>query len=356
MGTANATGWEASVYCPKPKILVVGCGGAGGNSVHRLHRLGVAGARTAVVNTDRVHLDTIEADKKLLIGQGVTRGMGAGGRPEVGERCADLADEELRNLVMGQDLVFLTVGLGGGTGTGVAPHVAELAAAGGAVVIGVATTPFKAERGRLRNAQIGIQRLRPNCDSLIVLDNNRLLDIAPNLPVERAFAVMDILISEVIKGVTEAINLPSLINLDFNDVRTVLSEGGTSTILYGENSIDNPEGVVDDTLSNPLLDVDTKGARAALIHISSGPSLSLRTAFRVIDGITANMRSDANVIFGVRVDPRHQDIIRVIAILTGLKAPGLDVPVEAAAWEPSDPGPHAIPINPSSFLSRGVAR
>ena len=329
MGTANATGWEASVYCPKPKVLVIGCGGAGGNSVGRLHRIGVAGARTAIVNTDRVHLETVQADKKLLIGQSVTRGMGAGGRPEVGERCADLADEELRNLVMGQDLVFLTVGLGGGTGTGVAPHVAELASAGGAVVIAVATTPFKVERGRIRNAQLGIQRLRPNCDSLIILDNNRLLDLVPNLPVERAFSVMDVLVAEVIKGVTEAINLPSLINLDFNDVRTVLSEGGTSTILYGENSIDDPDGVVSDTLSNPLLDVDTHGARAALIHISSGPSLSLRTAFRVVDGITANMRGDANVIFGVRVDPRHQDVIRVIAILTGLKTPALDVPVEA---------------------------
>jgi len=344
MGTANASGWEASVYCPKPRVLIIGCGGAGGNSVSRLHRLGVAGARTAVVNTDRVHLETIEADRKLLIGQTVTRGMGAGGRPEIGERCAELADEDLRNLVMSQDLVFLTVGLGGGTGTGVAPHIAELASAGGAVVIAVATTPFKVERGRLRTAQAGIQRLRSNCDSLIVLDNNRLLDLVPNLPVERAFSVMDVLIAEVIKGVTEAINLPSLINLDFNDVRTVLSEGGTSTILYGENSIDDPDRVVSETLSNPLLDVDTKGARAALIHISSGPSLSLRTAFRVVDGITANMRSDANVIFGVRVDPRHQDIIRVIAVLTGLKTPELDAPVEAA--------PDLGPLGPLSPYTR----
>ncbi len=324
----------------KLRILVVGCGGAGGNSVSRLHRLGVAGARTAVINTDRVHLDTVEADKKLLIGQSLTRGMGAGGRPELGEKCAELADQEIRNLVMGQDLVFITVGLGGGTGTGVAPHVAELAAAGGAVVIVVATTPFTAERGRLRNAQVGIQRLRPSCDSLILLDNNRLLDLVPNLPVERAFAVMDVLVSEVIKGVTEAINIPSLINLDFNDVRTVLSEGGTSTILYGENSIDDPERVVSETLKNPLLDVDTTGARAALIHISSGPSLSLRTAFRVVDGITAKMRSDANVIFGVRVDPRHEDIIRVIAILTGLKAPAIEAavdeePVPATAVAPA---------------------
>ncbi|HLB68066.1 MAG TPA: cell division protein FtsZ [Thermoplasmata archaeon] len=337
MGSVNTTGWGASVPYTKPRILVVGCGGAGGNSVGRLHRLGIAGAKTAVINTDRVHLDAIEADRKLLIGRGITRGMGTGGRPELGERCAELADDEIRNLTMSKDLVFLTVGLGGGTGTGVAPYVAEIAAASGAIVIGIATTPFRAERGRIRTAELGIQRLRANCDSLIVLDNNRLLDLVPNLPVERAFAVMDILISEVIKGVTEAINLPSLINLDFNDVRTVLSEGGTSTILYGENSIHDPERVVDETLSNPLLDVDTQGARAALVHISSGPSLSLRTAFRVVDGITEKMQRDANVIFGVRVDPRHADILRVIAILTGLKAPSLDVPVEIKPWvEPAN--------------------
>ena len=359
MGTANATGWETSVPYAKPRILVVGCGGAGGNSVGRLHRLGIAGAKTAVINTDRVHLDGIEADKKLLIGNGITRGMGTGGRPEIGERCAELADGEIRNLVMGQDLVFLTVGLGGGTGTGVAPHVAEIAAASGAVVIAIATTPFRVERGRIRTAQLGIQRLRTNCDSLIVLDNDRLLDLVPNLPVERAFSVMDILISEVIKGVTEAINLPSLINLDFNDVRTVLSEGGTSTILYGENSIHDPERVVDETLSNPLLDVDTKGARAALIHISSGPSLSLRTAFRVVDGITDKMRPDANVIFGVRMDPRHEDIIRVIAILTGVHAPRLEIPVEAISYTDADPEVAPLPkvaINPSSFFERRAER
>src|SRR3989442_14218026 len=171
MGTSNASGWEASIFTPTPSVLIIGCGGAGGNSVGRLHRLGVAGARTAVVNTDRVHLETIEADRKLLIGQTVTRGMGAGGRPEIGERCADLADEDLRNLVMSRDLVFLTVGLGGGTGTGIAPHIAELASAGGAVVIAVATTPFKVERGRLRTAAAGDPAVRSNWESPICPGN-----------------------------------------------------------------------------------------------------------------------------------------------------------------------------------------
>ncbi len=308
----------------QPKVLVIGCGGGGGNSVARLHRLGVHGARTVVVNTDAVHLDSIQCDRKLLIGAGVTRGMGAGGKPEIGERCAEIAEEELRNLIGDADLTFVTVGLGGGTGTGVAPYVAELAQAAGSVVITMATTPFKAERGRMANATAGIQRLKGVSDSLIVLDNNRLLDLVPNLPVEQAFAVMDHLISEVIKGVTESITLPSLINLDFNDVRTILQQGGTSTIFYGENADDNPKQLVADTLDNPLLDVDYRGARGALIHISAGPRLSLRTAHEVVEGLTARMRSDANVIFGVRVDRKFEGIVRVLTIMTGVRSPILE--------------------------------
>ncbi len=308
----------------RPKVLVIGCGGAGGNSVHRLHRMGIHGARTVVVNTDAVHLDSIQADRKVLIGGGVTRGMGAGGRPEIGERCAEISEQELRNQVGDADLTFITVGLGGGTGTGIAPLIAELAQAAGSVVITLATTPFRAERGRMSNARAGIQRLRGCSDSLIVLDNNRLLDLVPNLPVEQAFAVMDHLISEVIKGITESITLPSLINLDFSDVRTILESGGASTVFYGENSEDDTDQVVADTLDNPLLDVDYRGATGALIHISAGPGLRLRTAHEVVEGLTAHMRPEANVIFGVRVDRKYEGIIRVLAIMTGIRSPIVD--------------------------------
>jgi len=305
----------------RPRVLVVGCGGAGGNSVHRLHRMGVHGARTMVVNTDAVHLDSIRADKKMLIGGGVTRGMGAGGRPEIGERCAEIAQQDLRNQIGDADLTFITVGLGGGTGTGVAPLIADLAQAAGSVVITLATTPFKAERGRMNNARAGIQRLRTSSDSLIVLDNNRLLDLVPNLPVEQAFAVMDHLIGEVIKGITESITLPSLINLDFSDVRTILQTGGMSTVFYGENSEADVKRLVADTLDNPLLDVDHRGASGALIHISGGPGLRLRTAHEVVEGLTAQMRPEANVIFGVRVDRKYEGVLRVLAIMTGVRSP-----------------------------------
>jgi len=325
--TTKRTGNQSfldSFALTRPKVVVVGCGGAGGNSVHRLHRMGIRGARTVVVNTDAVHLDSIQADRKVLIGVGVTRGMGAGGRPEIGERCAEISEQELRNQLGDADLTFITVGLGGGPGTGVAPHVAELAQAAGSVVISLATTPFRAERGRMTNACAGIQRLRDRTDSLILLDNNRLLDLVPNLPVEQAFAVMDHLIGEVIKGITESITVPSLINLDFSDVRTILQSGGTSTVFYGENAENDTQRLVSETLNNPLLEVDYRGANGALIHISAGPGLRLRTAHEVVEGLTAAMRPDANVIFGVRVDKKYNGILRVLAIMTGVRSPMVD--------------------------------
>ncbi len=352
--TGNQTFLDTLTF-GKPKILVIGCGGAGGNSVARLHRLGIYGARTVVVNTDAVHLDSIQCDRKLLIGAGLTRGMGTGGRPEIGERCAEIAEQELRNQIGDADLTFITVGLGGGTGTGVAPYVAELAQAAGSVVITMATTPFRAERGRMKNAAVGIQRLKPVSDSLIILDNNRLLDLVPNLPVEQAFAVMDHLISEVIKGVTESITLPSLINLDFNDVRTILQGGGASTIFYGENAEDNPKQLVADTLDNPLLDVDYRGARGALIHISAGPGLRLRTAHEVVEGLTARMRPDANVIFGVRVDRKYEGIIRVLTVMTGIRSPILES-VDPEVSVEDEPAASAeaevLPITPPTFARR----
>jgi len=348
--SAQRTGNQAfldSFSFARPKVLVIGCGGAGGNSVSRLHRMGIHGARTVVVNTDAVHLDSIQADRKLLIGRGVTRGMGAGGKPEIGERCAEISEQELRNQIGDSDLTFITVGLGGGTGTGVAPLVAELAQAAGSVVITLATTPFRAERGRMMNARAGIQRLRDRTDSLILLDNNRLLDLVPNLPVEQAFAVMDHLIGEVVKGITESITVPSLINLDFSDVRTILQAGGTSTVFYGENAEDDTERVVSETLNNPLLEVDYRGASGALIHISAGPGLRLGTAHEVVEGLTAAMRPDANVIFGVRVDKKYNGILRVLAIMTGVRSPMVEAVRESVSVADVVSDPQLkVPIEP----------
>lgn len=306
-----------------PKIIVVGCGGAGCNSVNRLMNMGVHGAETFVINTDKLHLDRIRADNKLLIGRSVTKGLGCGGSPEVGLKCAELSEKELRNVVYGADLVFITVGMGGGTGTGLAPYLAEMARRSRALVVAIASTPFKVERNRVVKAKQGLDKLRRSADSVIVLDNNRLLEIVPSLPVNQAFGVMDQLISEVIKGLTETITMPSLINLDFADVRATMCTGGTSTMLYAENAADDPDMVVMETMNNPLLDIDFSGANGALIHLTSGPGMSIRTAHEVVQGITNCLSDDANVIFGARVDKEYEGVIKVMTIITGVKSPNL---------------------------------
>jgi len=301
-------------------IKVVGCGGGGTNTISRLHRIGNGGAETIALNTDHAHLYTISADKKILIGKIQTRGLGTGGDPMIGEKAAYEARDEIRKAIGKADIVFVTVGMGGGTGTGSAPVVAEVAKEMGAIVIGVATSPFKFERSRQDKALKGLENLSNNADCVIILDNNRLLQIVPKLPMDQAFSVMDQLISEVLKGITETVTQPSLINIDFADIKTIMSQGGTSTILYGESADDTPELVVSDTLKNPLLDIDYTGAKGGLLHITGGPNLTLKTVHEVVEGITNQMDPNANLIFGARVDPDMEGTIKVIAIMTGVKS------------------------------------
>lgn len=304
-------------------IKVVGAGGGGSNSINRLRRIGVYGAETVAINTDAMHLRTVSADKVLLIGKKKTRGHGAGGKPEIGEECADESRDDIAAVLKGADIVFLTAGMGGGTGTGSAPVVAEVAKEQGAVVIALVTTPFEAEKARHENAKMGVDRLRRCTDSLILLDNNRLLRLCPRLAVDEAFSVMDQLISETIKSVTESITKPSLINIDFADLKTILEGGETATILYGENSAREPERVVADAINNPFLDIDLSGATGALIHVTSGMKLSIGVVNQVVAGITMPMDASANVIFGARQDPDYEDTIKVSAIVTGASSPQL---------------------------------
>ena len=236
---------ELSEECAPLKIHVIGCGGGGCNSVNRLMDIGIRGVETVAINTDKVHLQTINSHRRLLIGAAMTRGLGAGGIPDVGEACMENALEPLNTILKDSDLKFITVGMGGGTGTGVAPIVAKQAKRHGSVVIALATTPFDFERGRRMEAALwGIKKLNENADMLLLLDNNRLLNMAGNLPMNQGLAVMDQLISEIIKGLVEALTRPSLVNLDYADLRTIIRHRGVSTILYGE-SID-PEGAVQD--------------------------------------------------------------------------------------------------------------
>lgn len=304
-----------------PKILVIGCGGAGNNTISRLIDIGLDGAEAVAVNTDSQHLATIEADKKILIGKKLTRGLGAGGKPDVGRKAAEMARPALEDLLRNADMVFVTAGMGGGTGTGAAPVIARIAKEHGAIVICTVTTPFHVERARVLLAEEGLENLRETADTLIVLDNNRLLECVPNLPLESAFSVMDLLIAEIIKGITETITQPSLINLDFADVRTVMSHGGSSFMLVGEGSLrDGPERIVRQALKNPLLDVDYRGAGACLLHITGGPDMTLKEAASIAGILTQELDPGANVIWGARIRRDFKGKVRLMAIITGVQS------------------------------------
>ncbi len=305
------------------KIKIIGAGGAGGNSLSRLDRIGIDRVTTLAINTDEAHLRRVTADVKKLIGGYLTRGLGAGGDPDIGRRAALESKDLLRRAIGRNDLVFVTAGLGGGTGTGSLPVIVQIAKEQGAIVIALVTTPFNIERYRLERAHEGLDMLKGMTDSTIVLDNNRLLKIAPKLPIDQAFGVMDQLISEVIRGLTDIIGNPSLINVDFADVKSILCTGGTATILYGEGEAEYPEKVVMDTLKNPLLDIDYTGAKGVLIHITCGQGLELETITQVVEGITKQLDPEANVIFGIRIDAAFEGRIKVIAIMNGVHSSNL---------------------------------
>ncbi len=305
----------------KPQIVVVGCGGAGNNTVNRLYRLGVEGAETIAINTDKQHLEMIKADKRILVGKSLTKGLGAGGYPKKGKRAAEMARGTLEEILEGSDLVFITAGMGGGTGTGVSPIVAEIAKEQGAIVAGMVSTPFHVERARLKKAEEGLEKLRKEADTVIVLDNNRLLDYVPDLPIEQAFSVMDQLIAETVKGLSETITQPSLINLDYADVRTIMGCGGVAVMLIGETSDQNKSGsVVREALNHPLLDVDYEGATGCLVHITGGSDLSLKESERIAEELTYELDSDSNVIWGARVSEEYEGKVRVMAIMTGVRS------------------------------------
>jgi cell division protein FtsZ len=239
----------------------------------------------------------------------------------VAERCAEMAQPACEELLESADLVFVTAGMGGGTGTGTAPIVARTAKKKGAIVIGMVSTPFNVERARLVKGEEGLNKLRKEADTVIVLDNNRLLKYVPNLPIDQAFSVMDTLIAETVKGISETITQPSLINLDYADVRTIMGCGGVAVMLSGESKSSDPQKVVHEALNHPLLDVDYRGATGALVHMTGGPDLSLSAAEAVAQNLTYELDAHANVIWGARIMPEFEGRLRVMAIMTGIHSP-----------------------------------
>lgn len=306
------------------RIVVIGCGGAGNNTVKRLMTIGVQGAECIAINTDRQHLSVTTAHRKLLIGERITRGLGAGGYPHVGKAAAEESEKELSELLRDADLVFIASGMGGGTGTGSAPVVAEIAKRNDAIVVGVVTMPFSLERTRIDKAKTGLAKLQENADTVVVIDNQKLMELVPDLPLEEAFGVADEVLAGMVKGITETITLPSLINLDYADVRSIICNGGVALVGLGEDSGEKrSEGAIENALNSPLLEVEWTGATGALIHITGGPDMSLAEANRVGELISEKMSSDAVVIWGARVDPKLSGLLRVMLILTGVKSPQL---------------------------------
>ncbi len=307
----------------QPKIMVIGAGGAGCNAVNRLAHMGIAGAQLVAVNTDKQHLSIIDDNiTKILIGKSVTRGLGAGGYPEIGAKAAEVSRQALEEVLSGVDMLFISAGMGGGTGTGSAPIVAEIAKSQGAIVIAMVTYPFALEKARTLKAEEGIEALRKVADTVVVIDNNRLVELVPNLPIQDAFKVADELVARTVRGITETITQPSLINLDYADVRSVMVGTGLSMIAVGESKgVDKVNEVVDDTLKNSLLDVDISGAKGALIHITGGAELTLGEANAIGTMLTEQMDPKSVVIWGARVDPTYENKIEVITIFTGVKSP-----------------------------------
>ncbi|QQR92265.1 MAG: cell division protein FtsZ [Candidatus Iainarchaeum archaeon] len=307
----------------QPKIMVIGAGGAGCNAINRLATMGISGAQLVAINTDKQHLSIISDEvTKVLIGKSVTRGLGAGGYPEIGAKAAEVSRQALEEVLAGVDMLFISAGMGGGTGTGSAPIVAEIAKAQGAIVIAMVTYPFTLERARTIKAEEGIETLRRIADTVVVIDNNRLVELVPNLPIQDAFKVADELIARTVRGITETITQPSLINLDYADVRSVMVGTGLSMIAVGESkSVDKVNEVVEDTLKNSLLDVDIAGAKGCLIHITGGPELTLGEANEIGKLLTTELDQRAVVIWGARVDPTFENKVEVISIFTGVKSP-----------------------------------
>jgi len=306
----------------KANIKVIGAGGCGANMVTWLFNKGINGATVYAVNTDALHLSVTKADEKILIGKELTRGLGCGGNPKRGREAAKEALVDLKKAVSGADMVFVLSGMGGGTGTGASPVIAQLAKETGAVVIGVVTMPFEAEKARIDKAEFGLQELREVTDTCIVLDNNRLVDIAGQLPLEEAFAVANELVSTMTKGIVETITLPSLINLDYADVSAVMKNGGVAVIGIGEaDTTDRVNEAVKQALTHPLLDVDYQGATGALIHITCGPDLKLEEFDMIGRTVSENLSPEAQVIIGARISKEFTGKVRVITIMTGVRSP-----------------------------------
>ena len=304
------------------KIKVVGVGGGGGNSLSRMKEIGIKGGELIAINTDAQDLLYANADQKILIGKELTLGLGSGSNPKVGEEAAKESSSEIKKKIAGSDMVFITCGLGGGTGTGAAPVVAGLAKNQGALTIGVVTLPFTIEgQKRIENAMDGLERMEATVDTLIVIPNDKLLELAPELPLHTAFKISDEILTNAVKGVTELVTTSGLVNLDFADIKAVMVNGGVSLIGMGESdSAQRAVEAVEKAIQNPLLDVDISNAKGALVNVVGGPDMSLDECKAIIETVGNQLSPDAKLIWGAQISADMEKSLRVLLIVTGVKS------------------------------------
>lgn len=304
-------------------IKIVGLGGGGSNTVSRICEEGVTGADLYAANTDAQHLLSVKAPHKILLGRRTTRGLGAGALPQIGEEAAREAEDELKVALQGADLVFLTCGLGGGTGTGSSGFVARLAKEIGALTVAVVTMPFRGEgKLRMESADWGLDRLREVADTVITIPNDKLLDLVPRMQLNLAFKYADAVLTKAIKGITEVITKPGLVNLDFNDVKTIMRGGGVAMIGMGESQAmdDRASEAINEAINSPILEVDITQAHGVLVNVIGGSDMTIGEAERCAEVVQQKVSPTARIIWGATVDPTLQHVLRVMLVATGVKS------------------------------------
>lgn len=305
---------------PIAKIKVVGVGGGGNNAVNRMIASGLKGVEFIAINTDAQALVHAMAQNRMQIGEKLTRGLGAGARPEIGEKAAQENRDDIIKALQGADMIFVTAGMGGGTGTGGAPIVAECAREVGALTVGVVTRPFTFEgKKRLKQAEAGIANLKANVDTLITIPNDRLLDIIDKkTSMVDAFRIADDVLRQGVQGISDLIAVPGLINLDFADVKTIMSNAGSALMGIGEGQGDNAAiDAAKIAVNSPLLETSIQGAKGVLYNITGGPNLGLAQVNEASRIISEAAHEDANIIFGTAIDETLDDTVRITVIATG---------------------------------------
>ena len=322
---------EAFLEASLPKIFVIGVGGSGNNTIERINSVGVEGANTIAINTDAQALIRVNADKKVLIGKKSTKGLGAGSNPDVGASAAEESKDELLEICRGLNLVFVTCGMGGGTGTGAAPVMAKISRESGALTIGVVTLPFAVEgKKRIDNALAGLEKLKKEVDTLIIIPNDKILEIAPDLPLNIAFQEVDKILTEAVKGIIELITKAGIINLDFADLKTILTKGGIAMIGVGESSVEKGNDsrameAVENALTSPLLDVDISTSTRALVNVLGGNDLTLKEAEMIVETVASKINDEAHIIWGAMIDDNlAKKKVKVMVVIAGATIPYLE--------------------------------